>query len=181
MAKGTLFDELVRVVLGASESSVWNVAVTEWRVTALEEDPAAKGICTCGKVGLAKLFTIKNKLNENELYPIGSHCVKQFGIDELDQEVSLLERLLFLRKAFSEDCVEFTSEFFSKALLAYFQSQDVFTKDAWNKDGEQDLVFLLKMFNKKNKKTISSKQQRKICLLLSKKIKPYVLNDERLS
>jgi len=181
VAEGTLFDELVRAVLSASESNVWSIAVTEWSVTALEEDPAAMGICTCGKTGLAKLFTIKNKLNGNELHPIGSQCVKQFGINELDQEVNLLERLLLLRNAFNENRVEFTSVYFSKALLAYFHSQGVFSVDKWNEDGEQDIKFLLKMFNKKDKKSITSKQRWKIRLLLSNKIKPYVLNDERLS
>lgn len=181
MAEGSLFTELVRAVLSASESNEWAVAVTEWDVVALEEDPTSKGTCTCGKVGLAKLFTIYNRLNENKLYPIGSHCVKQFEIEELDQEVSLLERLLSLRKAFSENRVELTSEFFSRSLLKYFQSQGVFTVDQWNKNGNADLEFLLKMFNKRNKQSISEGQRRKISLLLSRKIRPYIFNDERLS
>lgn len=176
------FDALVAGVLASSVSNTWSVAVTEWEVVQLEEDPTGRGVCVCGQNNLVKLFTIRNAANGFNLYPIGSTCVNQFGVAELDSQVNLLSDLLALRLAVRERRpIALTSEYFSRAMLEYFLDEGVFTPDGWNfGDGERDHEFLRKMFNKRNKEDISQKQSAKIYMLLTKKVLPFVLADSRL-
>ncbi|WP_214465595.1 hypothetical protein [Microbacterium flavescens] len=47
-------------------------------------------------------------------------------------------------------------------------------------DGENDLVFLLKMFNMRDKDKITGPQKRKIRMLINNKIERFILNDPRL-
>lgn len=170
------FKALVQAVLGSSESNTWDTAVLEWQVVDLEEDPAGQGECVCGQPNLVQMFTIKNLRNGESLYPIGNVCVRKFGRQDLDQEVDIFSRMHSLRKAVDTGEAEFTSTYFSRALLEHLHSAGAFTPDEWNHhDGEEDYSFLLDMFNKRNKDAITTKQQRKINVLLNKKVFPFVL------
>jgi hypothetical protein len=177
------FNALVQAVVALSESDSWNLAVREWAVVRLEEDPSASGVCVCGKTGLSKLFTLRNEFNESLLHPIGSVCVNQFGRHELDSEVALLSDLHALRSAIkNRENVTLESGHFSRALLEYFYTEGAFTPDEYNKgNGGNDYDFLLKMFNKRKKHDINARQRSKMALLLRRKVFPFVLNDERLS
>lgn len=171
------FKALVQAVLSKSESNTWDTAVLEWQVVDLEEDPTGQGECVCGQPNLVQMFTIKNSRNSESLYPIGNVCVRKFGRQDLDLEVDIFSRMHSLRKAIGSGEADFTSTYFSRALLEYLYSAGAFTPDRWNhQDGEEDYSFLLDMFNKRNKDAITAKQQRKIDVLLNKKVFPFVLN-----
>lgn len=176
------FRTLVRAVVASSASDTWATAVGEWTVVELEEDPSGEGECVCGQTHLVKLFTIRNKHNGATLYPIGSKCVQLFGRSDLDRQISLLSGLLGLRSAIQErQDITLTSRYFTRAMLEDLYSEGAFVPDQWNgNDGWNDYDFLLQMFNKRDKDAISTKQQRKIAVLLNKKIFPFVLADERL-
>ena len=176
------FDTLAHEVVGSSVSKTWSAAVTEWEVVALQEDPSAHGVCVCGQTGLVKLFTIRNSLNGRELHPIGSVCVNEFGRKDLDQQVTVFSYLFALRSAvIAGERVTLTAQYFSRAVLEWFYAQGVFTPDHWNRgDGAHDYDFLLKMFNKRDKDSISRAQRRKISLLLRQKVFPFIQADDRL-
>ncbi len=176
------FQSLVQAVVASSRSNVWAVAVNEWQIVDLEEDSSGTGVCVCGQQNLVKLFTIRNELNGSELFPIGSVCVNKFGRADLDRDVDLLSGLHALRKAILDASeIPLTSEYFSRAMLEDFFFHDVFTPDQWNRgDGESDYEFLVKMFNKRNKDSITSRQHYKIHMLLQEKVFPAVLADDRL-
>lgn len=170
------FKALRAAVLTRSESNTWDTAVLEWKVDDLEEDPTGQGECVCGQPNLVQMFTISNLRNSKVLYPIGNVCVKKFGREDLDSEVDLFSSMHTLRKAIHAGEAELTSKYFSRALLKHLYSSGVFTPDGWNRyNGEEDYNFLLDMFNKRNKKAISEGQQRKISVLLNKKVYPFVL------
>lgn len=177
------FQALVKGVLASSVSKIWAAAVLEWTVVGLEEDPSGQGVCVCGQSNLVKLFTIENEQNGESLFPIGSTCVNQFGVKDLDVQVNLFLELHALRSAAMDpkQNVELTSEFFSKALLKHLHAEGVFTPDRYNDmDGDGDYEFLLKMFNKRKKDDITSGQRAKIRVLLRTKIIPFIEDDERL-
>ena len=90
---------LIKNVLDNSESKTWELAVTEWEISDVEEDENLEESCICGKEHLRYLFTIKNKLNGNTLYPIGSSCIKKFERDDLKYEVDVKEQLFKLLHA----------------------------------------------------------------------------------
>lgn len=171
------FRKLVQVVLSSSVSRNWDIAVLEWRVVDIDEDPLGQGVCVCGHPELLHLFTIENEHNGLQLHPIGSSCVQKFRRKDLDRQVSLLSSLLSLRKAIeSNRTITLTKEYFSRSLLDYLYSEGAFTPDQYNQgDGAKDHDFLLQMFNKRDKSAITAKQQWKINALLQQKVFPFIL------
>ncbi|MFI8633580.1 hypothetical protein ACIGEP_13385 [Microbacterium sp. NPDC077663] len=176
------FEVLTSKLMAVSVSTDLASAISEWEVVALEEDPSRDNFCVCGQPELAKLFTIRNSRNGEVMYPIGSECVKKFGSKDLDAQVNLYADLLKLRIAVQKVAtIEMTSEFFSRAVLEYLYEEGAFTPDQYNgQDGEMDLIFLLKMFNMRYKDRITGPQRRKIRMLMSNKMEPFILNDRRL-
>lgn len=172
----TQFQALVRAVIDSSVANDWGTAVTEWEVTDVDEDPDGRGICVCGQPNLVQLFTIENQRNRAVLQPIGSHCVHQFERTDLNRQVDVFSKLLVLRAADRDGKkITLTSDYFSRALLEHFAYEGVFTPDQWNgHDGDNDYVFLLQMFNKHDKDSIMTRQQRKIYMLLRNKVLPFV-------
>lgn len=176
------FPTLVRAVVSVSVANDWASAKSEWDVIAVEEDPAGDGVCVCGQMGLRSLYTIRNRTSGAELFPIGSHCVNQFGVRELDRSVSLLGDLLRLRRAIrSGEQITLTSAYFSRALLEELYEAGAFPGNQWNdNDGESDYLFLLDMFNKRDKDAISSPRKKKIWALLHHTVIPFIEADPRL-
>ena len=78
--RSNYFQTLIKDVMDNSESEYWEDAVTEWEIVDVEEDERLEESCICGKEHLRYLFTIKNQLNGNELYPIGSSCIRNLNV-----------------------------------------------------------------------------------------------------
>lgn len=174
------FEMLRRAVLDASLSDNWAQAVQEWQVVAVEEDSRGTGICVCGKTALVYLYTIHNRLTQQDLFPIGSKCVNLFEVEELDLSVTVLHQLLKLRSAFANhERVDLTSEYFSRAMLADLWQKGVFPPNEFNRgNGDNDYKFLLDLFNQHHEFT--QKEERKVWVLLNRTIKNFVMNDGRL-
>ena len=45
--------------------------------------------CICGKKHIVKNYTIRNRLNGNNLKPIGSECIKKFQVEKLDEDMKI--------------------------------------------------------------------------------------------
>ena len=169
-------DNLIKKVLDSSDSAKWSAAVLEWDVDDCKEDPDLESSCICGKENLRYLFTIRNKVNGNLLYPIGSTCIKKFERVELNDVVSINESLFKLMHAIENgEFITLSSEFFSRKLLSYLYDSEVFRPSEYNNQSpEKDYEFLLKMFNKKSKDKITTKQQSKIRAIIMSSIRPYL-------
>ncbi|MEU2201647.1 hypothetical protein [Isoptericola sp. NPDC019482] len=176
------FEALADAVVAASDADRWDQAVLEWQVVSVARDPHADGVCVCGQTRLVSLFTIENTRNGEMLFPIGSSCVNQFGRADLDRQVDLWERLLALRQAIdARQPIRLTTEYFSRAMLDHLYESGAFPPDEWNGgDGWKDYDFLLKMFNKRDKAAITDGQQRKIYMLLTRKVIPFVRSYDQL-
>lgn len=150
-----------------SESEDWSSAVLEWDITSWDENENLETSCLCGKENLKYLFTITNRYNRNELEPIGSECIKKFERSDLNEKTAIFEKLFKLQTALSTNkYIGLSSEFFSRKLLDHFYEQNIYNYN--------DLDFLKKMFNKKDKSKISSKQQAKINFHIIAQIIPYL-------
>ena len=168
---------LIQRVLDESESNTWNEAVLEWVIDDCEEDNSLQSSCICGKEELRYLFTIRNVKNGNTLFPIGSSCIKKFDRDDLNEEVSIQEKLFKLFHAIEDgNFITLSSEFFSRKLLKYLYEEGVFQANEYNNnDPEIDYKFMLKMFNKRDKESITPNQQRKINAIIMTSIRPYLV------
>ncbi len=168
------YGEFFKIIIKKSEADNWNEAVLEWDKEDLEIDSTNNESCICGKENLVYLFTIKNKLNGNEIFPIGSSCIKKFERDDLTKEVETsIQFFQLLEKVNSKSYIALSSDIFSRKLLKELYDKGVFKPNEFNKsDGENDYKFLLKMFNQRKDPTPS--QQRKINGLVAYTIKPYL-------
>lgn len=168
---------LIQRVLDESESDIWNEAVQEWVIDDCEEDESLQSSCICGKEELRYLFTIRNIKNGNILFPIGSSCIRKFDRDDLNEEASIQEKLFKLFHAIEDgNFITLSSEFFSRKLLRYLYEKGVFQVNEYNNyDPEKDYEFMLKMFNKRDKDSITPKQQRKINAIIMNSVRPYLV------
>lgn len=172
------FTNLIEKVINCSKSKNWHTAILEWDITDdYVEDVVLSSSCICGKEKLRYLFTIKNSQNGNTLYPIGSSCIKKFERDDLNIKASIKEALFKLFHAIiDKNYIELSSEYFSKKLLKYLYEQDIFKKSTYNHfNPKEDYDFLLKMFNKRDKNSITEKEQKKINAIIITSIKPYLI------
>ena len=168
---------LINKVIELSENKKWNSAVLEWELIDCDEDEETMSSCICGKEELRYLFTIKNSQNNNILSPIGSSCIKKFERDDLNEKTSIQEKLFKLLHAIEDGSyIKLSSEYFSRKLLKYLYEQNVFNSSEYNNyNPENDYYFLLEMFNKRNKNSITPKQQRKINAIIITSIRPYLV------
>lgn len=174
MSEASLYyQNLKKIVLENSDSSYWQLAVSEWELEDVKEDGTLTEACVCGKEHLRYLFTIKNTINGNTLYPIGSSCIKKFNRPDLDDEVSVKEQLFKLLHAIENNCfITLSSQFFSRKLLRYLYDNGAFKSTPYNNyKPSNDYQFLLDMFNKRKR---SERQNSKATAIILNSIKPYL-------
>ncbi|GLC31137.1 hypothetical protein [Clostridium omnivorum] len=166
---------LNRMVIDNSVARYWNEAVYEWEIVDCIEDDYNESSCICGKENIKYLFTIKNRKNGNELFPIGSTCIKKFNREDLDEVTSVSEKLFQLLHAIQKrEFISLNAEFFSRKLLKYLYDEGVFKPSKFNGyDGENDYLFMRDMFNKRKEPT--ENQQAKIKAIIINSIKPYLV------
>ncbi len=167
-------ENLVMRVIEASEGNSWESAVEEWDIVDCEEDEDHECSCICGKEDLRFLFTIRNRYNQNVLFPIGSRCIRKFERQDMDEITSIHESLFKLLHALrNRERIELTSEFFSRKLLRYMYDNDAFQATPYNHgDSYNDYQFMLDMFNRRI--PLSPRQQSKVNAIILNSIKPYL-------
>ena len=166
---------LMHIVIQNSESQQWQESVEEWDIVGYEEDNSCESSCICGKEHIKYLFQIRNRFNGNTLYPIGSTCIKKFGRYDLSEEVDIVEGMFKLLHAVRDNkFIELSSEFFSRKLITSLYQDCAFDTEYNDYDGTADYKFFLKMFNKRDKDSISSKQWAKIRAIIAYSIKPFL-------
>lgn len=168
------YDNLIKRVIDLSESNSWSGAVNEWEIIDMEDDITQTESCVCGHENLRYLFTIRNALNGNILYPIGSTCIEKFQRNDLNEEIAVRRKLFKLYNGIrNRERIELNSEWFSRKTLDFLYDQEAFQPNKYNDyDGSNDYQFLLKMFNQRRLPTPS--QKRKINAIIAFSIKPYL-------
>ena len=146
----------------------------EWEIVGWEEDLTQESSCVCGHQQLRYLYTIENGVNGNVLFPIGSVCIRQFGRQDLDEEVAVLERLFRLLHAVEERrFISLKTGLFTRKLLLYLFEHGAFEPNEYNGfDGRNDYEFMVDMFNQRNDPT--DPQQRKINAVIRWSILTYL-------
>lgn len=169
-------ENLIFRVIDESEANSWNDAVLEWEIIDCEEDDELSLSCICGKENLRYLYTIRNELNGKVLFPIGSSCIKKFERSDLNEEIIVREGMFKLYRAIrTRTFIELSSEFFSRRLLNALYERGAFRANQYNHyNGENDYLFMVDMFNKRNKDSISAAQQSKINAIIRWSIIPYL-------
>lgn len=167
------YRRLVETVLRYSDAAEWSAAVLEWCIDDVEEDETQQESCICGKENLRYLFTIRNTINGNTLYPIGSSCIKKFDRSDLDDEVAVKEQLFILLHAIEgRSFLTLSSQFFSRKLLRYLYDLGAFKPTSYNQyDPYNDYQFMLDMFNKRNR---SERQEKMATAIILNSVKPFL-------
>lgn len=169
-------DNFIKTILERSHSKDWNKAVKEWVIDDVEEDEELDASCICGKERLRYLYTISNYINGESLYPIGSSCIKKFGNKDMDEYTKVTEDLFKLLHAIKDhQFINLDSKYFTRKLLEYLFEEGAFQTNGKNYfDAKRDYYFMLRMFNKRDKDSISVAQKGKIRGLIAYTIKPFL-------
>ena len=169
----TARQNLINAIVDNSESDVFETAVLEWSMTSCCLDPTCSSQCICGQERIKYLFQISNDVNRNNLFPIGSRCIKKFGRKDLDEQVNVYEQMCKLIEAVKTgEYIALDSKLFSKKLLKYLYVNNVFPPTPYNMNNPaNDYQFLVDMFSKRNPPTVH--QQKKINALIIQNIVPY--------
>ena len=172
------FDQLASIVLDNSESKTWSSCTAEWIVVDYEEDDDADGMCVCGKEGLRYMYTIRNELNGNELFPIGSECIKRFNSDDLADDAKCWAQAYKLANLAAEYgkasrvSIVYDKDMFTRKLLAFMYRKGAFPANKWNEwDGGNDYRFMLDMFNAR---TITTRQRKKADYVMRDSVYPWL-------
>lgn len=172
---GRYVQNLIVRVINASEADTWENAVQEWEIVDCEEDEDLSESCVCGKEELRYLFTIRNVYNGNLLFPIGSSCIKKFGRSDLKEDAQVREGMFKLLHAVeNNDFIELSTDLFTRKVIRALYEDGAFDSQYNNFDGEGDYDFFLKMFNKRDKSSITLKQHKKIRAIIVASIRPYL-------
>lgn len=170
-------ERLIKTVIELSHGNDWDTAVVEWEIIDCEEDSTLSESCICGKEHLFYLFTIKNIITGSTLFPIGSSCIKKFGRDDLNDEASVREKMFKLyHEVENNQFISLSPEFFSRKLLKKLFEDGAFDCEYNDYDGLDDYEFIVKMFNKRDKSSITFGQQKKIRAIIVASIRPYLQN-----
>lgn len=167
------YDNLMQSVLNNSESKEWDFAVREWEIYDCDEDDECATVCICGKEGLRYAFTIKNKYNGNLLYPIGSTCIKKFGVRELYDDADVWEQEFELYNVVSRNrFIGLKDGLFSRKLLRKLYEDGAFVESPYNNfNSHNDYQFMLDMFNKRN---LTDAQKSKCSAIILNSIMPFI-------
>ena len=167
-------ERLIKTVIELSQGNDWDTAVKEWEIADCVEDDTLSSSCICGKDHLLYLFTIENVVNGNVLFPIGSSCIKKFGRKDLDVGVTVRKKMVKLYRAIEDNQpILLSPEFFSRNLIKKLYAEGAFNCEYNGYDGYDDYKFILKMFNKRDKSSITSEQQEKIHAIIAA-LKPHL-------
>ena len=166
-------ERLKNKVLSRSRSKIWEEAVKEWDITDCEEDESLESECVCGQEGLRYLYTIRNRETGLCLFPIGSRCIKRFEREDLNEEISVREKMYkLLHAAADRKFIELNSEFFSRKLLLKLYDEGAFVPSEYNDyNAYNDYLFLRNCFNARS---ISPKQEAKARAVIAGQILPYL-------
>ena len=175
---GLYVEKFIKYILDNSISDNWEEAVMEWEIIDCIEDEYSNESCICGKENLKYQYTIRNRYNKKEIFPIGSSCIKKFDREDFKEEMSITEGMFKLLHAVEKNkYLTLSSEFFTRKILLALYDEGAFKDNEYNNyNGYSDYEFLVKMFNKRNKEKITERQNKKISAIILTQIRPFLLD-----
>ncbi len=157
-------------IICSSESNEWKSAAQEWEVMYYGEVEGTT--CICGKEEIKYVSGILNRLNGNELYPIGSRCINKFESEEMNEDIHAYEKafnkisngISKLKESVKKgESIKFTSRLFSEELINYLNKKEILS--------DSDCQFLLDMRGRISR---NSEQQERINKIIEDFIVPYI-------
>ena len=166
--------DLIKAVISLSESQTWRKARLEWFVKSMDEDESLESTCVCGHEHLRYLYTIENKVNGNQLYPIGSKCIKLFGSRAMDEDAEMLfkewqliECVTRFAHVYGKGCIapfERIKPYLSRKFIAHMYANGAFSSSEYK--------FVTDMFNKRSEMTF--RQRKKYYAIARESLYPYL-------
>jgi hypothetical protein len=94
----------------------------------------------------------------------------------MDEEIAVLEGMFKLYRAIrNREMIDLSSKYFSRRLLRALYDEGAFQDSQYNGfDGWNDCEFMMKMFSKRDKASITEAQNRKIRGIIGFSIRPFL-------
>ena len=99
------------------------------------EDEDAATQCVCGHENLRYLFTIKNVLNGNEVFPIGSTCIKKFERTDLDDKATIdISMFKLMHVVTNGEFIKLKGGLFTRKIIKYLYDNGYFVDNEYNQN-----------------------------------------------
>lgn len=171
------YSQLFEYILERSESDVWAVASKEWYQYDGITDESMSRSCICGQPNLKYQFTIKNKHNGKEIFPIGSECIKQFQDDTLTKSVQTwLGVQKLVEHIRSGEDIEHNSKLFTRNVMKFLYEDGAFKPNSKNGGLSEDALYEIFLKARMSPKSVSDKQIWRAKQVLRDNIIPYCLD-----
>ena len=95
--------QLVDEILKKSNANTFEKAIEEWYVSGVSIDEARESSCVCGQDKLCYLYEITNRINGENLFPIGSSCITKFGNSRLNEEIDFYNCIVRINNAINNN------------------------------------------------------------------------------
>ncbi len=121
---------LVEKIIEYSVSNDWIEASQEWYDYDMVVDSTMSESCICSQPNLKYQFTIKNKINEKELFPIGSECIKFFQDEVMTSSIQIrLDIQALVDHVLAGKYIAYDSPLFTRKVLTYLHEHGAFKPD----------------------------------------------------
>lgn len=80
---------LYEIILQHSESNLPKEAIREWDIVNDSEYDECID-CICGHKNIKYTYTIKNRINDKILFPLGSSCIRKFEYQDLIDQIKIV-------------------------------------------------------------------------------------------
>lgn len=122
-----LSNRLVEKIIEQSDSTDWINASHEWYDSDMVVDSTMSESCICSQPNLKYQFTIKNKVNGNELFPIGSECIKFFQDEVMTNSTQIrLDVQALVDHVSASKYISYDSPLFTRKVLKYLHEHGAF-------------------------------------------------------
>lgn len=157
-------------IICCSVSQKWKSAAKEWKVIYYGEVEGTT--CICGKEEIKYISGIYNRLNGNELYPIGSRCINKFKSEEMNKDINeykeafnkISNGISKLKEIVGKgESIKFTARLFSEELIRYLNQKEAID--------DNESQFFLDVIGKRYKRSGEREQINKI---IESHIVPYI-------
>ena len=160
-------------VMAASEAYEWESAKNEWYIAACRHVHEKEGHCICGHQALNFMYTLKNRVNGQELFPVGSSCVGLLENDDENRTAAAYRTLFRLKPAALYNGYDSLKILFSRGLIDLMWRLGVFVpRDDNDFDAYEDYIFLREVFSQR--KEPREGQKRKVKRLLELVVIPWL-------
>lgn len=165
--------ELRDAILEYSVSCNLKEAIQEWDIESVDNNLCKDSQCICGHKNIRFEYKLKNRINKNIMFPVGSVCIREFNRSDFKERSQVYETLL---TSISDGFIQLSTlkEKFNRKTLMFLYDSGAFDIGVSLRQGWMDYKFILRLFNRRSSDAISDKALDRYTMIMNNRILPWI-------